>query len=194
MTALLIDPLVSLDLIERPVLNAMLVEWHHQHGPIERPIFKSPVDVGLRHQGRLVAVIACDTLIRTTQGFSRSQACEVSRVCAAAPGMCSSALRLWRHFVYPTIVAAWGTPWVISYQDATRHEGNLYRRDGWALIGCSRGGADSRAVAGTVRVRRRLIWAWNADKVALAERRRLAAVERPSWPNWARDAAKGRLS
>lgn len=187
---LLIDPLVSFDLIDREQANMHLVAWAHQHGPLNRPCFKSPIDFGLRQRGELVAVVCADTLIRKTQGFDRSQAFEISRVCGAAPGLSFTAVRLWRHFAYPAIVATWGTPWVISYHDATRHAGALYRRLGFALIGYSTGGADRRAVDGTVTARKRLIWAWTSEKDQLLDRRERAKRERADWPAWAQRAAR----
>lgn len=185
MSGLLIDPMVSFDLIDREEANAALSAWAHKHGELHRPIFKDPIDYGVRERGDLVAVITTDTLIRPTQGFNRSQACEISRICADRAGLCHTALRLWKQFAFPAISRAWGIRWVISYQDATRHAGELYRRNSFALIGYSSGGGDPRAAQGTVNVRRRLIWAWTDDKPALDARRKLAREDRPHWPEWA---------
>ena len=96
--------------------------------------------------------------------------------------MASLALKLWRQFAYPTIVQTWGTPWVISYQDAaSTHHGNLYRYDHWVKVGYSgSSGSDKRAQAGTAVVRNKVIWGWNADPKAMEERRK-NPPERPAW-------------
>lgn len=180
---LLIDPFISFDLIDRDQMNHHLVEWEHQHGAINRPTYKEPIDFALRIDGRPVAVIAADSLIRETCDLTRNDAFELSRLCSAPGhrGISSLAMRMWRAFAYTAIVRAWNTPWVISYQDATRHVGNLYRYDGWLILGYSSGGADPRAAEGTVTARKRVIWGWHADADARAARREV----RPAVPRWA---------
>lgn len=185
---MLIPPLVSFDTIPRVEMNELLVAWGHQMGPIQRPEYRRPVDFVLREQGRPIAVISADTLIRETCGFKRTDAFELSRLCAdpARHGICSMAMKLWRTFAYPLIVRTWGTPWVISYQDAARHKGTLYRYDHWLIVGYSTSGSDPRALPGTASVRRKKIWGWNADAAAMAEHRRNPPQE-PAWA--AREAA-----
>ena len=64
---------------------------------------------GLRHEGRLLAVVATDTLIRErVAGLTRHDAVELSRLCAAKPDLCRVALRLWRSFAFPAIAVARG--------------------------------------------------------------------------------------
>lgn len=181
MTGLLIEPLVSFDLISREELNDRLVAWGHRHGPVLRPEYRKPIDFGLRHRGELVAVVAADTLIRETCGFTRRDAFELSRICAARPDLCRVALRLWRELALPEIVKAWATPWTISYQDAARHRGDLYRFDGWVKLGFTRSGSDARAQDATARVKQRVIWGWTQDRAALLAR----GAETSLAPRWA---------
>lgn len=186
--ALLIDPFVSFDTINREEMNRYLTAWGHRMGPILRPEYRAPIDFVVRRHGEPLAVIAADTLIRTTCGLDRSCAFELSRLCAdpAERGMCSLAMRFWRQFAYPVIVRAWDTPWVISYQDAASvHNGNLYRYDGWLKLGYSTSGLDPRALPGTASVRRKIIWGWNADADAMKERR----AAPPKAPVWVEKAA-----
>ena len=183
---LLIDPFVSFDTINRDELNDCLVTWGHKMGPIMRPEYRKPVDFGIRHHGELVAVVACDSLIRDTCGLTRDDAFELSRLCAARPGICRAAIRLWREFAYPEIARAWGAPWGISYQDAIQHSGNLYRFDGWVRLGFTTSGIDPRALPGTAPVRKKVVWGWNADPEAM-EARRSASLKVPAWAE--RDAA-----
>ena len=178
---LLIGPLASFDLIGREEANECLERWGHKMGPLNRPLFRAPIDYGLREKGELIAVACSDTLIRETCGLDRQTGFELSRLCAAAPRLSRVMLRLWTEIGYPEICRAWGPKWAISYQDATQHKGDLYRFDGWVRLGYSSGGADPRAGAGTVNARRRVIWGWNGSQRAMAAKR---AAE-PVAPRWA---------
>ena len=181
MSGLFNDPFVSFDRIERDELNECLVRWKHRMGPLARPEFARPFDFALRRHGRPVAVIASDTLIRPTCELDRTQAFELSRLCGPERGMCADAMWMWRHFAYPVISRTWQTPWVISYQDAAQHKGFLYRYDNWVVLGYSSSGRDPRAAPDTASVRRKVIWGWNADAGAMAERR----ASPPPKPRWA---------
>lgn len=157
-------PSVSFEPIDRTELNRCLVAWGHRMGAINRP--SSGWSHGLRHGGELVAVVATDVLIRArVAGFSRAEAIELSRLCAARPELSRVVLRLWRAFVFPELARRRGCLWAISYQDAALHRGDLYRFDGWVRIGRSRSGRDTRS--GRVG-RRKVIWGWCEDP---AERR-----------------------
>ena len=169
----LFDPLISFDPIGLEELNWCLEQWGHRMGALNRP---TPTRAhGLRHNGRLVAVTATDHLMAAAvKGLARSDAIELSRVCAERPDLCRVAVRLWREFVFPTT----GRAWAISYQDAVIHGGNLYRFDGWVRLGFSHSGKDTR----TGRPGRdKYVWAWNADpairaaSVDLSPKRREAA-------------------
>lgn len=138
------------------------------------------LEMGLLPRPRSIAVIAADTLIRETCDFTRREAFELSRLCSTPSerGISSMAMRMWRQFAYPLIASAWKAPWVISYQDAARHTGNIYRYDGWLIVGYSVSGTDPRADPGTAKVKRKVIWGWNADAAAM---RAKEAPERPAW-------------
>lgn len=152
---MLIDPLISFDSIGREELNWCLEKWGHRMGAMNRPT--PGLAHGLRHNGRLVAVTSTDHLMAAAvKGLSRSDAIELSRVCAERPDLCRVAVRLWREFVFP----AMGRAWAISYQDAVIHGGNLYRFDGWVRLGFSRSGKDTRSGRPG---RAKYVWAWNAD-------------------------------
>ena len=161
--------------ITRIELNACLIAWGHRMGPLRRPT--RGWAHGLRHDGRLVAVVSADTLIRpTVAGLARSEAIELSRLCADRADLCRVALRLWRAFVFPALATARGCSWAISYQDAIHHSGNLYRFDGWVPLARSRSGIDSR----TGRLGRdKIVWGWCENRAAREARRgraRAAAV------------------
>jgi antitoxin VapB len=128
-------------------------------GPWERPPEFAEWFHGLRHNGELVAVLAAGQLIRATTcgGLTRAEAFELGRVCAARRNINRAALRLWREFVAPAIAHAHGYRWVISYQDAKLHKGDLYRFDGWKQLGASRSGTDQRSGR---KGRSKIIWGW----------------------------------
>lgn len=147
--------------IDHADLNACPLAWGHRMGPVRRPT--KGWSHGLRHGGELVAVVATDTLIRPrVAGFSRCEAIELSRPCAARPDLCRVALRLWRAFVFPALCEAHGFKWALSYQDAALHSGGLYRFDGWVRLARSRSGVDPR----TGRCGRdKIVWGWCEDPV-----------------------------
>lgn len=162
----LLDPFVSFDAISKDELNLCLVEWQHKMGPWERPDYGAARFHGLRHDGELVAVTAADALIREpTCGLWRHQAFELGRVCAAREHLNRVALRLWREFVFPAICRQSGQSWVISYQDAVLHSGNLYRFDGWTKLGTSSSGTDQRSGK---KGRSKVIWGWQLPVAQLA--------------------------
>lgn len=150
---------VTFETIDREDLNRCLREWGHRMGEVRRPT--RGWSHGLRHGDELVAVVATDTLIRErVAGFPRCDAIELSRLCAARPGLCRVALRLWRMFVFPALARERGCLWALSYQDAAAHRGDLYRFDGWVKVGTSRSGTDSRTGR---RGRAKVIWGWCDD-------------------------------
>lgn len=175
--ALLIDPLVSFDLIGEADLNRCLVEWGHQMGPLTRPLQYGGGAHGLRHNGELVAVTSWSTLIRENCAgmnyLPRDTTTELSRVCAIRPDLCRVALRMWREFALPSIRDARGHEWAVSYQDAHLHSGDLYRFDGWVKLGAFRsGGHDPRTGR---RGRTGFVWGWHPDKVERLRRSKVAA-------------------
>lgn len=174
-------PLISFDDISRAELNACLVAWEHKMGPWDRPLGFLEGFHGLRINNELVAVLAWAALIRErAAGFTRAEAIELGRVCAARPAINRGTLRLWREFVFPAICAAHGVTWVISYQDAVQHTGGLYRFDGWIKVGVSSSGTDPR---GNRSGRRKVIWGFSHEQDAMAAR------VRGDTPRYAVDAA-----
>jgi hypothetical protein len=172
--AMFFPPTVSFDTITKPELNDCLVAWEHKMGAWERPNFGSEAFHGMRHHGRLVAVTAAARLIpKSTAGLCRSDAFELGRVCAARPHLNRAVLRLWREFVFGEMCNAHGWRWVISYQDAVLHSGDLYRFDGWVVLGFSASGTDARSGK---KGRKKVIWGWCSDD-AEREARRSNPVE-----------------
>ncbi|MBF0626247.1 MAG: hypothetical protein HQL82_15765 [Magnetococcales bacterium] len=140
--------------------NACLIAWEHRMGPLLRGNQRG-VHHGLLLDGEPMAVTMTSTLIRERVGgvdelsLDRSNTVELSRLCAARPGLCRVVLRLWREFVFPSL--AGGYRYAISYQDAAQHSGNIYRFDGWRRVGYSHSGRDTRSGRPG---RNKYIWLW----------------------------------
>lgn len=150
-------PLISFEAIELSAANELLVLWNHKMGPITRGNAVG-WSHALFHEGKPVAVVCTASLIREVVGgglawMDRGNTIELGRLCAARPGLCRVALRLWREFVFPSL----GYTYAISYQDADLHTGHTYRNDGWKRCGYSRSGTDSRSGR---KGRNKWIWVW----------------------------------
>lgn len=153
-------PHITLEEIGRSELNTWLSAWQHRMGPVRRP-FRG-WSHALLQDGRPVAVAATDRLIRErAAGLERSEAVELSRLCAARPDINRAMLRLWRAFIFPELTVTHGFRWAISYQDKALHRGNLYRFDGWVALAHSASGTDSRSGR---RGGRKIVWGWCDDE------------------------------
>jgi hypothetical protein len=138
--------------------NGMLEAWGHQMGPLNRGNQGAVACHALIYQGEPMAVTTASTLIAPVVGggcdwMTRGNTLELSRLCAARPGLCRVALRLWREFVFPSLPYEWA----MSYQDADLHNGNTYRFDGWQMVGRARSGPDTRSGRPG---RDKRVWAW----------------------------------
>jgi len=156
-------PLVRFDRIDLKDANNLLVEWSHKMGKLERGN-QGAICYALFHNDQPVALTTTSHLISPNvakrQDLTRVNTCELSRLCAAKPGLCRVALRLWREFVFT------GLPFdnAISYQDADLHNGNTYRFDGWERIAYSRSGTDTRSGRPG---RNKYVWKWPPTAKAL---------------------------
>lgn len=179
-------PIASLHEITLDEANAALVEWGHQMGPFNRPNAHVWCH-GLHHGADLVAVTITSALVMPTAagGFTRQDAGELARLCAARPGLCRVALRLWREFVWPSVAARQGWRWAISYQDEALHTGETYRCDGWRRVARSHSGTDRRSGRPG---RDKVVWAWHPDRQLLLARAAAAVIPVKRTPRAANDA------
>jgi len=152
-------PFIVFDKATLEEVNLLLRQWEHKMGPLLRPEERALCHV-LRHEGEPVALTTTSVLIRTTAGgipwLNDQNTVELSRLCAARPGLCRVALRLWREFVFPAL----GKEYAVSYQDANIHTGDVYRFDGWRRVGYSHSGYDQR---GQRQGRNKWLWVWPAN-------------------------------
>ncbi|MCA6305679.1 MAG: hypothetical protein IM628_12810 [Phenylobacterium sp.] len=173
---MLVAPIAHVAAIDREQLNRALVDWGHKMGAWNRPAFGQEWFHGLYHNGQLVAVTGAARLIseRVSTSISpllRTSAFELGRLCASRPHLCRATLRLWRELIAPGIADEHGFRWVVSYQDAVLHRGDVYRFDGWVELGRSSSGTDARSGRTG---RRKVIWGWAFDPALRAPFRKAA--------------------
>lgn len=121
--------------------NALLREWGHYLGPVQRPFGAQAWLLDVQGEPTGVAV-SCFTVSPTVGPYRRSEVVELARLCSA-PGEAWATrvtLRLWRE------VAArrwpyWRVRAAIAYSQNARHDGRLYRFDGWERIRSDSGNA-----------------------------------------------------
>lgn len=152
----LLRPTATFESIDLDAANVLLEKFGHKMGILHRSN-QPAICHALYHGDNPVAVTCANTTIRPNVagnlGLTRDNTIELSRLCAARPGLCRVALRLWREFVFPAL----GYKYAISYQDADLHNGNIYRFDGWQRAVRSRSGTDQRTGK---RGRDKWIWVW----------------------------------
>lgn len=134
-------PLVGLVSIDASEANALLDEWGHYLGPTARP-FPPTQAFALDMEGEPIAVATSDGIIGdTSAGYARSEAVELSRLCVR-PGerwATRVMLRLWREKCAPRwkccAPRAGHAPLAaVAYSKNDRHEGRIYRFDGWERV------------------------------------------------------------
>jgi hypothetical protein len=152
-------PLIYFDQISLPAANALLLRWGHRMGPLRRPMRGDSAHALVHRSEGAVVVVTTSTLIMDGVGggllhLNRANAVELSRLCAARPGLCRLGIRLWREFVFPLL----GCEAAISYQDADLHSGDTYRFDGWARSpAIAHSGTDTRSGRPG---RDKWVWVW----------------------------------
>ena len=158
---MLLPALAAFDAIDMDAANGLLERWRHKMGPCRRPLGTLQAH-SLRFHGEPVGVVVTADLVRETcAGLSRHDAIELARLCCATRDISRVLLRLWRLLIFP----AYRRRWAVSYQDASLHSGDLYRFDGWKVIGHSRSGTDRRS---NRRGRSKRIWGYEAAALVSA--------------------------
>lgn len=135
-------PIVAFDLVPNEQADAALVDWGHWLGGCGRPFGRQ--SWGLTIHGQLLAVaVSASTVNASCGGYRRGEVVELARLCSHPQhrDLTRVALRLWRK-VAPR---AWGaTYWpvraAVSYANAARHRGDIYRFDGWRKVADVPGG------------------------------------------------------
>lgn len=134
------DAAVSLVSVDLDEANALLEAWGHYLGACDRP-FRNDGWV-LDVLGEPAAVATSSSIVgESSAGFRKHEAVELSRLCAR-PGMNWTTrvmLRIWREVAAPQ----WPCPEprsglsavaAVAYSKNDRHEGRIYRFDGWEKV------------------------------------------------------------
>lgn len=157
-------PLLTFEALSLPEANMLLDAWGHKMGPMNRPMGRQDAHALITHNGPVAVVCTADLVAATVGGapyLNRGNAIELARVCAAERGWNRVAVRLWRNVIFPLT----GADYAVSYQDAVLHNGDIYRFDGWARVGFSHSGTDSRSGR---KGRDKWVWVWPRPPADLA--------------------------
>lgn len=133
-------PRITFDVIENERADAALIEWGHFLGACNRPFGR--VSFGLELDSQLVAVAVSASTVNARCGIdARTECIELARLCSHPDhrDLTRVALRLWRKVAARTW-PHWKARALVSYANATRHTGDIYRFDGWTKVADVRGG------------------------------------------------------
>lgn len=135
------QPLLGFAGIDNDLADTALVEWAHWLGGCNRPFGRQ--SFGLFLNGDLVSVaVSASTVNARCGGYRRSEVVELARLCSHPDhrDLTRPMLRLWRK-VAADLWPHWEVSAYVSYADATRHKGDIYRFDGWSKVADVRGGS-----------------------------------------------------
>lgn len=134
-------PLVSFDLMDNGNADELLMRWGHWLGGCGRPFGRQ--SFGLAIEGEILSVaVSASTVGATCGGIPRKECVELARLCSHPDhrDLTRACLRLWR-VIAPTTWerAYWKPRALVSYSNAIRHTGDIYRFDGWKKVGDVKG-------------------------------------------------------
>jgi antitoxin VapB len=164
-------PVAGLAPVDAAIVNRCLIDWGHYLGPCKRPFRQQ--GWGLEVDGALVSVaMSASAVSATVAGFGRGEVVELARLCSR-PGdnwATRVMLRLWRE-VAATRWPCWPVRCATAYSQNDRHDGRVYRFDGWERVttsaGSSGGGAWSRKrYAGDAAHGPKTLWRWRYEAMA----------------------------
>jgi hypothetical protein len=156
--------------------NDLVERWGHNLGPCERPFHQEAwvLDVDGRSVAAAVSAstVSASTVsahvrnAKTGETLERGEIVELARLCAdpAERWATRPMLRLWRE-VAAQRWSGWPVAAAVAYSQNRRHDGDMYRWDGWSLwnedSGSSGGGTwtKGRGADDEVSGRKRL-WVW----------------------------------
>lgn len=137
-------PIVTVEEVERDVVNDLFVRWQHPLGMCERPFgHNSHVLIA---NGEIVAATHTASIVSPTVQVEwdnegdpisavRKQTVELARIGRAdgAPWAMRVMLRLWRETIARQEWPHWPVKYAISYS-IPGYNGNVYRFDGWTKV------------------------------------------------------------
>jgi hypothetical protein len=169
--------------------NALLEEWEHYLGACNRPFRNDgwALDV----DGEPIAVATSSSIVgETSAGYPKSEVVELSRLCVR-PGerwATRVMLRLWREKcaqLWPCPAPRAGQPALaaVAYSKNDRHDGRIYRFDGWTKVsdrvGSDGGGQWSHKRATNVAANgAKTLWLWQYRTPLAVTSEAMPATER----------------
>lgn len=193
-------PVAGLATVPLAAANDLLTRWGHYLGPVNRPFGSQcwVFDVDGMPASVAVSASIVSPFIRTIERIPlweladgkpgrhagdlarivripRGDIVELARLCSA-PGQrwaTRPMLRLWREVAAPRW-PYWPVTHAIAYSQNSRHDGSIYRFDGWTRVkadAARSGGAGTRSWSQPVRVGdpsfgRKTLWLWRYEKSA----------------------------
>lgn len=174
---LLTAPVAGLVPVDPAVANELLIRWGHDLGPCNRPFgmegWTFDID-GVPVSVAVSASIVSDVVEMPDGSRLRcGQVVELARLCSDPANRWATRpmLRLWREVAAPRW-SYWPVEALVSYS-TRRHQGDLYRWDGWTLVkataGSSGGGSWSKPrTAGHAAAGSKRLWVYRpTGKVAV---------------------------
>lgn len=188
-------PLVTWDRCDNRLTDGLLVAWEHWLGPCNRPFGVQSFVLSLGGEPVSVAVSA-STVNKRCGGYARKEVVELARLCSHPDhrDLTRVSLRLWR----VTAARAWEEYWpvraYVSYANAIRHKGDIYRFDGWEKVGDVPGGVAGGNWGVGKAFEAKSVWVFRfSDPEVRNGRGQVAAVESPReeadlpFPDWETD-------
>lgn len=132
--------IVQVVTIDRDTSDDLLTRWGHYLGPCRRPfgIQRHALIVAGEPVATTVSATTVSAWVPTdTKMMHREQLVELARLCSRDRWATRVMLRLWREVIAPAW-PYWPVEAAVSYSRSDRHEGRIYRFDGWARWGEAR--------------------------------------------------------
>ena len=125
-------PLAGLFQCDVDSVNRLLVRWDHNLGPCER-LFEQQGWIFCVYGEPVACAVSASSCSSTAAGRPRGELVELARLCASERWANRVMLRLWRE-VAAHQWESWPVRAAIAYSQNYRHEGRLYRHDGWTKV------------------------------------------------------------
>ena len=173
--------LVSFEQIEDAEADDRLRAWGHWLGGCNRPFGRQ--SFGLYLGPKLVSVaVSASTVNARCGGLPRMDVVELARQCSdpAERWATRVTVRLWRT-VAPEHWPYWPVKACVSYSNALRHSGDIYRFDGWTRVADVKGGTASETWGDEGRRKTfdpKTVWVYAVRPLVLQIQAREASKER----------------
>lgn len=127
-------PVVGFFETETDAANALCTTWGHYLDRCDRPFGMQAWRLDVAGQPVSVAISA-STVSETAAGYARGQLVELARLCTRPDSRWATRvmLRLWRELGGPAW-PYWDAAAAVAYSSNERHEGAIYRFDGWTKV------------------------------------------------------------